>query len=115
MSRTDKDRPWLLRANDGHPLAYFRHLCGPRACDAEQDPLAQYKATQRWPRCGWTLPYIVFVTPPRDYINEVWRGPERRRERDDLRMIAREYNAHGDVDGDFPNNQHRHGATWTWW
>jgi hypothetical protein len=53
---------------------------------------------------------------PAWYLNATWHGPERRRERDDLRMLAREYNAHGDLeDGDFDCPQARHRAGWSWW
>jgi hypothetical protein len=53
---------------------------------------------------------------PSSYVHVVWTGPERARERDGLRALAKEFNATGGIeDDDFPNNQHRHGAAWMWW
>jgi hypothetical protein len=53
---------------------------------------------------------------PSWYNNQNWTRPERRRERDSLRDLAREYNANGELDdGDFENRQHRHEGIWNWW
>ena len=125
MSKTDKDRPWLIRAADrldAGSAAYFRHSDYAHArgeCDADVDPIERYKAGNNFSNyssCGWTLPYSYFVSPPKDFIDEVWNGPERRRERDGLRNMAREYNTYGDLENDdFGNYQHRHNAEWLWW
>jgi hypothetical protein len=52
---------------------------------------------------------------PREYVRAVWHGPERRREREDLRAAARFYNAGGEdalEDFDFPCPQARNQARW---
>jgi hypothetical protein len=53
---------------------------------------------------------------PRDFVNATWHGPERRRERDSLGQIARDFNANHDYealdDVDFPNPQARNRARW---
>lgn len=52
---------------------------------------------------------------PTWFVREVYHGPERRRERE-LRDMAREYNAYGDIeDDDFFNRQGRNSARWDWW
>lgn len=54
--------------------------------------------------------------PPADYRRSIYHAPERRRERDDLSRIAREYNAGNSVDDeDFVNRQARNSALWNWW
>ena len=73
MSKTDKDRPWLIRAADrldAGSAAYFRHSDYAHArgeCDADVDPIERYKAGNNFSNyssCGWTLPYSYFVSPP---------------------------------------------------
>lgn len=60
--------------------------------------------------------YYAWGGVPSWYIRNVYHSPERRREREDLRSMAREYNAYGDLeDGDFVNRQGRNSARWTWW
>lgn len=107
MSRTDKDRPWQIRAadmTDRNNRAYFWH-----------DERHHIRVGGCGEGCEWTLPHIVLCQAPRDYVHEVWYGPERQRERTGLRQIALEYNAFGDVaDGDFANWHHRHCAQWLW-
>lgn len=75
---------------------------------------------RRNPTCDYSIPYgrsRYFRSPPPSwYINHVWTGPERVRERDKLNDLRREYNAHGELeDGDFENRQTRHSARWLWW
>jgi hypothetical protein len=53
---------------------------------------------------------------PSEFVREVYHRPERRRVRDEVRRLAREYNAHGDLaDGDVFNRQARNSARWLWW
>jgi hypothetical protein len=107
VSRTDKDRPWQIRANDMSDLnngAYWFH-----------NNWAHARLGGCTESCGWTLPHMVLSQPPHDYVHVVWYGPERARERTELGRLAREWNAHGELsDGDFANWQHRHSAAWTW-
>lgn len=52
---------------------------------------------------------------PRWFVNHLWHGPERVRERDGLRDMVKEFNGNGDLaDGDFPGWQARHCAHWSW-
>ena len=71
------------------------------------------------PTCTPEYPYdygYLRGGAPSWYNNQNWTRPERRRERDSLRDLAREYNANGDLeDDDFENRQHRHEGIWNWW
>lgn len=101
MSRTDHHRPWQIRAEDDNTgLAYCHHSYW-----------AHLRLGTCNERCGWTLPHCVLRHPPADYTHVVWHGPERAREQRDLRRLAQEYNANGDLeDGDFANYQARRSA-----
>lgn len=96
------------------------------ACDLSDVPVRQYPNRPRfgyWGYCHWDP-----VWPPRSrrrgfsgnavpkwFIDHVWNGPERVRERDGLKALRDEYNAHGDLeDGDFPCWQTRSFAKWMW-
>jgi len=116
MSRTDKDRPWRIRAEDRigkYNGAYYYH-----------DSWNHLRHGGCGEYCGWTLPHCTFRGTPRWFRHEIWDGPERGRERDELRGYAREFNAgHRPYDGvgedpeydfDFPNYQHRHMGHWLW-
>lgn len=96
MSRTDHHRPWQIRAEDLSDLhtglIYWSCRLG-----------------------GWNIRHVSLSQPPRWYVNHVWNGPERQRERDGLRAMAQEYNEFGQLmDEDFPNYRHRHMAAWLW-
>lgn len=77
-----------------------------------------------WRLCRWEHihPYAhgrratyASIGVPKWFVDHVWNEPERRRERDDLRALRDEYNAHGDLeDGDFPCWQTRGFARWMW-
>ncbi len=105
MSRTDKDRPWQIRANDmsdTNNRAYWFHYTYRHENGCNDS-------------CGWTLPHTVLCHPPSDFIHVVWYGPERARERVHLGRLAAEWNATGELlDPDFANYQHRHRAAWAW-
>lgn len=108
MSKTDNTRPWKIRAQDPDTqrkgLAYYWH--------SDWDHHRFGACSQR---CGWTMPHWALCTPPDWYVHEVWYGPERRRERDGLRAMVKDWNAnYFAFEEDFPNYQHRHSATW-WW
>lgn len=53
---------------------------------------------------------------PKWYTDHRWNNPERVRERDQLNSARHLYNTDPEFidDFDFPNPQHRHGATWDW-
>jgi hypothetical protein len=108
MSRTDKDRPWQIIAQDRYEtagLAYYHHNHYSHSRIGTCDD-----------GCGWTLPYWMFNSPTREQIRVYWNGPERSRERIHLGRLAGEYNAHGDLsDGDFANFQHHHSVEWLIW
>jgi hypothetical protein len=105
MSRTDKDRPWQIRAadlTDHNNRAYFWHH---ETHHIREGGCGVY--------CEWTLPHTVLHQLPSQIVRVLWNGPERQRERTGLRRMALEYNAFGDIDdGDFVNRQHRHGVKW---
>ncbi len=110
MSRTDKDRPWQIIAQDHtgkYTGAYFWH-----------NDWHHRRYGHCTDSCGWTLPHCRFRTPPHEYCVEVWFGPDRSRERSQLRGYAREYNAghrpDDEHDYDFANYQHRHMGHWLW-
>lgn len=112
MARTDHHRPYWVRCNDPGERRYERHHHENGVCDL--GPAVSY-LTKRWTHCSWEVEISPFSHVPHWYTIERWYGPERRRERDDLRGIAREYNSGHDVgESDFRNHQHRHGAAWDW-
>lgn len=119
VSRTDKDRPVYAREADPTerriPSHHHRNWRGePLDCDLDA-PTSQRR--NRWNNCSYWIPGITYYpgSPPRWFRRRQWYDPERLRERIDLRAMAREYNAHGDLDdGDFPCWQHRHRARWDW-
>jgi hypothetical protein len=110
VSRTDKDRPRQLRAEDltgTYNAAYHHH-----------DIRHHHRDGGCGEHCGWTLPQHVLCSAPRWFRHAVWAGPQRRRERDQLRGYAREYNAghrpDDEHDFDVTNHHHRHLAAWLW-
>lgn len=118
--RADRDPVWIdgirveirWRATQctGHRLR-THHPDRPCSCDAT--PAAPTCTPERVYGSRWA--YWSNDTPPREFRRDTWFGPERARERDQLRGAAREYNAHGEVDDfDFDNPQARHRASW-WW
>jgi hypothetical protein len=136
MSRTDRDRPYRVRAADPHEprVAVHSHVPRwsrrPKAGDADYDcDLPDYHdrtpedATTRrytWnsPNCYWQMPYWVFSPygggPPKWYRDHVWTNPERLRERLELGEARKRWNA-GDLLEDFDFAcwaNHREGGYW---
>lgn len=123
MARTDKDRPYWVRAADSteNRVQHHQHHSwrgGTRDCDFKENEYARPSRSYS-NNCGWILwspNYWYTTSVPKWFIDHVSNNPERVRVRDDLRNMAREYNAHNDIeDDDFPNNQHHHGASWWYW
>lgn len=107
MSRTDKDRPYWVKANDATLLREPDHGYGHAQGCTLNKPLAR---GELWRVCA-NLPVIYPVTdePPRELIRDAYYGPDRAASRDTLVRMAREFNTFGDVD-DTPvqPNQHKH-------
>lgn len=116
MSKTDKDLPtWVKRRREG----WIEHDHRDGVCimqtDGEARPTCGFVADRRYdPR---------YSRVPRGWVRQVWHGPERARERDDLRDAVRRSNADlcggADLenvldDFDFPCPQARHSATYLW-
>jgi hypothetical protein len=138
MSRTDKDRPYNVRAADSHERGRYVHHGISRywwrldACtsgdgcdlpdyhDRTPEPTWHRRNSgQPTHNCTWELEHWVFSpyggSSPKWFTDSIWHNPERVRERDTLRGAAREWNAHGEIDDfDFANYQGRHCATWAW-
>lgn len=127
MSRTDKTRPGWVKAFFDAPI-HHDHRNG--ECVEETFDDAQFWATRR-PRYSWPRPptctryfggryshiarHIYGDHVPGWYVHHTWVDPERRRARDGLRDMLKEYNANGELeDDDFPNYQHHHRASWYW-
>lgn len=93
-------------------------------CDLPDSPVRQHPNPPRYGEyyhCRWSYEWpwrygrrsYRHGGVPKWYVDHVWNGPERVRERDDLRALRDEYNAHGDLeDGDFPCWQTRSFARW---
>lgn len=127
MSRTDVHAPYWTWAEYYRPM----HNHYERSCDLPPEPVrCNTKLRPDYPNDGWQSCYWRPALPdswreyrwlhlgkavPKWYVDHVWHNAERVRERDELRNLAREYNAYGQVeDGDFGNWQARHCATWYW-
>lgn len=128
MSKTDKDRPYWVRCNDPLENRYEHHTCGREKRSAYGKPREDIECSIDIPqdraRSWWyDHPCVYFLHEkihringvPKWFVDYVWNNPERTRVRDDLRELAKEYNATLDIDDyDFPNYQHRNQALWYW-
>ena len=120
MSRTDKDRPYRVRAADARPtierhaLRCERRGAGwrpPLPCDIDEPGIHNrcYRTGRReewirlWPACPSDLGY-------RD-----WTRPDRQRARLALRAATRDHNAHGATEIEPPVEQHRHRGRYDCW
>lgn len=133
MSRTDKHAPYWTWCEWYEPCHHL--YCENRASRARQKaPKQPCNLPERPVRHagGRTRVYVGLCTwepvwpswrearwqhvnrVPKWYIQHVWTNPERVRVRDKLRDIKKNYEAWAYFDGDFPNYQHRHMATWYW-
>lgn len=116
MSRTDKDRPTWVRRRDTTTPVRIEHDHHAGVCDADPGDGS---------RCCWTLPPWIrrdssLPPPPNRLANAEWWRPERTRERDALRDLAREYNADPEQfmdedDADFEHRQGRHWVHYHYW
>lgn len=136
MSRTDKDMPWWLLAEEWEPqhsrcfdMPYNRFWSQDRRvreCDLPLEPsVKQYhECTGRIRRhskhrCIWVPVWPKWLhrwpSPPTWYINYIDASPTRVKVRDDCILARKQYRATGDVDVVPPVNQHRHCAKWSYW
>lgn len=97
--------PWRLPEHEHHKRV--RHEEWPCTCDDwPLRPTCDYSFDTGY--CTYAARYYGGGVP-QWYVDHTWNNPERVRVRDDLRAMAKEWNANGDLeDGDFPNYQHRH-------
>lgn len=135
MSRTDAHVPFWVRATWYQPVHHiycenYANRLGRRHRSADPCNLPERavrhagRRTRAYvPLCTWEpvwpswreARYLHVRNVPRWYVQHVWDNAERVRERDGLRDMVKEHRAHRELaDGDFPNHQHRHGATWYW-
>lgn len=142
MSRTDAHAPywtWATWYEPSHHLwcenrvpemswrarrAGPRHYFEVRACNLPEHPVRHAGARTRvhvglctwepvWPKRR-QVRWLHVGRVPKWYVDHVWNNAERVRVRDELNGIRKEYSAWSYFDGDFPNWQHRHGATRYW-
>lgn len=136
MSRTDKHAPYWTWAQWYEPVHHLYCPNYPRRrwqqfskrlpCDLPERPVRHGGGRTRVyvPHCTWEPIWPIWRQvrwltwkrhTPKWFVDHVWNEVERRRERDDLLQLRKEYNATGDLDdGDFPNWQARHMARWLW-
>ena len=134
MSRTDKDKPWWVRAtwmvpSHSNYCPHYEH--GNRfhpkiACNLPAVPVLKPPAgyIRRWPpvpQCTWEPEY-----PHRDRYRYTrlptkrdkhfdWWGPARARDRDAAVKARKQYLGSGDVDEPKVMPQHRHCSIKGWW
>lgn len=135
MSRTDAHAPYWTQAVWYEPSHHLycelytnrlgRHHLSDEPCNLPERAVRHAGVRNRRyvPLCTWEpvwptwrqVRWLNVGRVPHWYTHHVWFEPDRVRTRDTLRDMAKEYNALGVLeDGDFPNYQHRHGATWYW-
>lgn len=136
MSRTDKDKPWWVRATwiePSHAIRcpnYWRHsnkhLARTHVCDLPAVPVLKPPAgyIRQWPRvpqCTWEPEW-----PQRDRYNYThgpkkkdrhydWWGPARARDRDAAVKARKQYLGSGGVDEPKVMPNHRHCSIKGWW
>ena len=92
----------------GH-VSIETHAEIPCVCDDKPEPATCFPEEPS----SWRYSCFGGGGVPHDYVRARWHGPERRREREDLRDAARLYNAGEDLeDFDFVNRQARSSARW---
>lgn len=116
MSRTRKDRPHWVKANDPTmPREAFHSCCFQRTeCSLDQPSLPHYAGDTK--SCFYLSPGFAYYSDKvsNDTVRMVWHSPERGRERDTLKQFVKQYNSASQTepeDFDFANFQHRHGAS----
>lgn len=136
MSRTDKEMPWWVICDWYEPAhgincryripRHWRSRERDAECTLPDRPVrhrGRFVYFRGLSTCTWETVwpswrqarYLHVRAVPRWYVQHVWDNAERVRERDGLRKMVKEYNSNADLaDGDFPNWQHRHCATWYW-
>lgn len=102
------DWRWCSVQCVGHSR-WVRHEDWPCSCDARVRPTCFPAQPDEWRWSAWGGGGV-----PRWFVHDVWTGPQRRRQRDGLRDLARAYNAGERDDLDYESEQHRHRARWYW-
>jgi hypothetical protein len=123
MSRTDKDRPYRVRAADArtlreeHDSRCERHTPrrpehrGVLPCDIDASGIhTRCYRTGSAPQRFWWM-----STCPSGIGYRDWTRPDRQRARLALRAALREHNADGDTDIEPPIEQHRHRGRYDCW
>lgn len=106
---------WVINGCRGHEtiINYPENDC---SCDRWPD----YPNTTCYMEMGGSRRYYSMFAdgPPSEFVREDYHAPERRRARDELRNIAKEYNATGDLDeitDDYYSRPARNSAKWNWY
>lgn len=109
MSRTFKDRPYWVRANDPKHSRYAYHYhIGVEECPIDEPLTGVFGIYGR--TCGYSIPWSYFRNDATKEIchNSYW-APLRNDERIVLNSLVRDYNTYGEVDEDFfIQENHRH-------
>lgn len=143
MSRTDKDRPWRVRASDPHQPgrrashyhtrrlnqkgAFAEHFAEdgllaecdlPDFHDRRPSPPGWRAAVSEGTWCTWQLEHYVFSPygvggVPKWYVDYTWNNPERVRERSELGAARQRYNAGDDLE-DFDFPNYQHHHRAAW-
>lgn len=123
MSRTDKTRPYWIRALDPFESRREYHGCGGRFgiwinCDFHL-PRPRNRREERERFCGYVLhghsKYWAGSSVPKSFIDSKYNNPMRREARDVLREAAKEWNAIGDTDLEPSRGGPRNAAWWYYW
>lgn len=121
MSRTDKDVPNWVRAEEWEPRHTIRCEFGREDCSLPVEPSYHRPGKFRFHRgCVWLPSYDLTYDlrmrgTPHWFATLYFTRPERAKVRDTLKKAKAEYKATGEVDVEPPTEQHRHSARWLWW
>ncbi|MBC9704519.1 MAG: hypothetical protein H9W81_05820 [Enterococcus sp.] len=109
MSRTFKDRPYWVRANDPQQdrYAYHNHIYVDE-CPIDEKYTSNFGSYSR--ACGYALPWTYYRNDtPKKVRNTSYWIPLRTDERKVLNNLTRDYNTYGEIDEDFfLQEHHRH-------
>ena|SRR5690242_167547 len=122
MSKTDKDKPWWMRAEKYREVHHWKCIVGREPCSLPPFLYSgQAHYNRRFTACFWDAvddyrrSWWGQGSAPQWFNDHVWHNPERVRVRDTARQIIQDYNANGATDMEIANFQHRHNASWLYW